>query len=301
MRIEITTCHSIIAQCLENLSQFDVSSTGNLLLGELYKRKLVIHDDLQNQYFDYFEKERPDLCDMFITLFQTLVSQQDNVKIIESYSNKNLTSNAYYNTLLGISNVTEDKILLSNCTAKDFCESVSSNSINKLSSKDVLNRSNNNLLNNYRLPIIRKVIRANQSSNDLSNWLSRFLNNQDNFIIIDNYIYENRTQFLKYFLSNVKPGAYIQIFTMINKGNNESKLKSTFQSAPFNKWNFKIHIVTRKVDQHARDIITDQYYIEIDKGMMVFGRNGLTHQANITITYKEDIQDDTLPPAKVVS
>lgn len=299
MRIEILTCHSIIAQCLENLDYFNLDSTGNILLDELYRRKLVIHQDLEEEYINYFTNVRPDLLDLFMTFFSSIVTQQDNVKIISLYKKTSFTSNEYFNVLLGVCMETHDKILLSNLSTPEFEHTIKNQSICKLSAEKVVDRNDDNLLNSYRLPIIRKVINPDQSSTDLSKWITRFIIDQNDFLIIDNYLYENRDQFLNYFLKNVNLNANIEIYTMVNNGNSESNLIATFKNSPFNKWNFNIHIITRKKDQHARDIFTDKYYIEIDKGMMVFGHNDKTHQANINIAYKKEIHDITLPQSRV--
>lgn len=88
MRIEITTCHSINAQCLDNLDQINLSSSGNILLEELYKRKLIIHDDVE-EYLNYFQNVRPDLLDFFMSFYNTIVTQQDNSKFINSYKKIN--------------------------------------------------------------------------------------------------------------------------------------------------------------------------------------------------------------------
>lgn len=301
MRIEITTCHSIIAQCFDNLDQINPFSSGNVLLEELYKRKLIIHDDLVNEYFNYFQEVRPDLLDSFMSFYNIIVTQQDYSKFISSYNKINDTNNNYYDILLSISKESPDKILLSDINDVNFDQAIYNNSISKINTSRILDRDDDNLLNNYRLPIIRKVIKSNESSTKISKWLSRFIRDENNFIIVDNYLYENRNLFLHYFLKYIKIGANIEIHTMIHHPNTMHNLINTFKSPPFNKWNFKIFIIGNKRDQHARDIFTDKYYIEIDKGMKVFGQGDKTHQANITITYKDKILDNNLPPSVVAT
>jgi hypothetical protein len=295
MRLEVTVCHSIIEKCLDNISIFDRENKSKLILDELFRRRMVLHPDLEEQYVNHFSNIRPDLLDNFMTLYQSIVIQEDNIKLIKNYSSIYNHSDIYLSILINICNSSLDKILLTDYNDSTIGD-ISSLGISKVDSNRIVDYQDKNILNNYRLPIIRKVVTAGESSLDLSIWLSKFISTEQNFIIVDNYIYENRLLFLNFFLKYVRIGADIELYTMVNNNNTEQNIINTFNRPPFNKWKFnKINFVRNKKDQHARDIITDRYYIEIDKGMKVFGNNNSTHQANITIGYKEQMYDSTLP------
>ncbi|GAF66058.1 hypothetical protein BTS2_2958 [Bacillus sp. TS-2] len=102
--------------------------------------------------------------------------------------------------------------------------------------------------------------------------------------------------FLDYFLKHVKEGANIKLHTILNNKNTISNLISTFTNPPFDRWNISLYLFRRRRDQHAREIITNKYYIEIEKGMAVFGRYGNTDQTNITIGYKDEMYDPNINP-----
>jgi len=290
LKLEIAVCYTLLETCFDTYDNFIRDSKGNLILEELYRRKIVLNEELQKEYEDFFKNNRSDLADSYESFFQEIIQYEGNFKIVPSPQD-DTERISYPDKLKDVCLITEDKLLLSELNEQSFNQ----NDIIKLSSDEIIDKNHDNPLNEFRLPIIRKVIKNRELSNDLSSWLSRFLKTETNLTIIDNYIYENKDQFYRYFLTHVPLNANIDIYTLLNNGNDENNLVHTFTTYPFNAWNIDVNIISSKKDQHARDIITDKYYIEIDKGMRVFGTRGFTEQSNITISYKEAMYDQCLP------
>ncbi|MGG1140363.1 hypothetical protein [Bacillus mycoides] len=297
MKLEIVVCYSILKECFESLDALDRTNKSAIIFDEIMRRKIILNDQLQDSYEEYFRDTRPDLLDVYMQFIVNAVQSVDNVKVIGSTLENPTNLDEYIDVLIDMAIDTEDKILLTDLLHPKLTTCQFSG-INKLDSDNIFNKKKENILSKYRLPIIRKCIQRGQPNLDLAEWLSRFWRSESEFIVIDNYIYENRAQFLSYFLNYIPKGTTIHLYTMLNHGNTEQNLKSVFRGTPYSDWNFKFNIIGNKKDQHARDIFTNQYYIEIDKGMGVFGRNGRTDQSNITIQYKDNITDSTMPRAR---
>jgi hypothetical protein len=300
MRLEITVCYTILEKCFNNLDILNFNSLGKLILEELYKRKIILHNDLLKYYEEHFQYSAPHLMDLFQTFYQMIIIQAENTKILKNYKRVVNTNDDYLDLLINLCISSEDKILLIEKEPEDLDSLEKLYNITSLNSDRVLDKDDKNILNEYRLPIIRKVVRRGELSDSLSNWLSKFIKTESNFKIIDNYIFENRENFLTYFLKHVRKGSKIEIHTMLNNNNTEEELKRVFLNQPFDDWAFTIKLIENKKEQHAREIITDRYYIEIDKGMAVFGDRGKTHQANITICYKEEMYEQKYTPKSKV-
>ncbi|MEM5592080.1 hypothetical protein AAHH67_10695 [Niallia circulans] len=296
MRLEVTVCHSIIEKCFEGFTFYQKSNRPRLLLEEILNRRIILHPELEQEYYEYFSNEKPELLDQFMEFYSNIIIQEENSKMISSYVETYQKNDKYTNLLLNICNTTEDKILLTESRNEIIQIQENIDQLEIIDSVKMLDRNDCNSLNNYRLPIIRKVVQNGESSAGLSKWMSKFIKTEDKFIIIDNYIYKNRYRFRNYFLKYVKPTAEIEIYTLLPDGMSETDIINAFKGSHFKNWNIvKIIFIKDKKEQHARDIITDQYYIEIDKGMRVFGVGGQTEQSNITISYKNDIFDQSIP------
>lgn len=298
MKLDITVCISILEACLENIEVFNKNNEAILLLKEIHKRKLTLHTKLEIEYEEYFKKSRPELLDLYHNFISSSLINLDDVNILTNYVENPLIEQIpltnYFKTLLNICDMTKDKIVFSNLL-NGYIPQLMPLGIDIYDNIRILDTQGSHILNEYRIPIIRKIVKRGHSCLSLSNWLSRFLVTESNFIIIDGYIYENSDGFFNYFLNNVKSGSKITLYTLLNNGNTIANIVNKFNSPPFKNWNFEIFIIPNKRVQHARDILTDNYYIEIDKGMGVFTRSGNTDQANIAVEYKNKIADKSLP------
>lgn len=296
MNLEITVCHSILDYCLTNLNYFDKENQAKKILDEIRSRQLVLHEDLEYEYEQFFENHKPELLDTYREFMKNTVAYAETSKILSSYQQRSDTqvlNDAYLKMLADICLSTNDKILFSDLF-NVFSNRLKNWGIAHYNRRNVTNKNNNTILNQYRLPLIRKVIRSGESSHNLSRWLSRFLISETDITIVDGYIFENSINFHRYFLTHIPFGAKIKLFTLRN-GRTDREIIRKFTYPPFDKWQFEINIIPSKKDQHARDVFTNNYYIEIDKGMGVFGSKGKTHQANITVESLDGVYDQRLP------
>ncbi|GAF66059.1 hypothetical protein BTS2_2959 [Bacillus sp. TS-2] len=195
MKFDITVCSSFLKACLQSYLAF---GKDNILLNELYRNRMILNKELENEYILYFKKNHPEFLDVFLTFFQTYTIHADNVKYYDTFKSIIDIDDQYYNVLINICLNTEEKILLSDNKINEKNVGSQQN-INIILTENLFDKRHDNILNNYKLPIIRKVIQTGQSNEQLSMWLSRFINDEDDFIIVDNYIYENKNAFFGLF------------------------------------------------------------------------------------------------------
>ncbi len=192
----------------------------------------------------------------------------------------------YKKLLYNISSSTKDKML--------FTE-LMDNLINSIQSEvDIYNvarifdRVEEHALNLYRLPIVNKQIIPGECSVALSNWLKKFIEGETDLKICDNYVCENKDNLLDYILVHIPNGSKIKVYTLDPchkkySKMNEQDIKDLFLKYPFSSWNFEVYLVENKKDNHSREIVTNDYIINLDKGLATFGRWGKTAQSVINI------------------
>ncbi|MED2799901.1 hypothetical protein P4244_20470 [Bacillus thuringiensis] len=309
MKLDITVCHSILEFCFNdgiNLTDILQDKCDKLIvLEEIKKRRICLSDNLEEQYHNYFSQERPELLDIYQSFIGTLMGFANNIKFIDNQPAAHyfdfLENDSYLEVLCTICYLSEDQILLSNKLDSDQKIKLESMAISCFDIQRIQNMDEDNKLNLYRLPIIAKRIPAKIDNNSISTWLSKFLLTENEFTIVDRYIYQNSNSFLNYFLIHVQAGAKIKIYTVEGTQARRHDIYHKFNSQPFRNWDIEIYIIPNTRDQHARNILTNQYFIEIDNGMGLFGRDGLTYQGDITIQYKNQVHNHALPNAQLLS
>lgn len=301
LKIDVVVCYSTLEICFDLYEPFSPNNDGQKILAEIHRRRLVLSENLENYYSNYFESNRPDLLDSYHQFIENCILYEDNSRFVNnSKADSRLSKifdNEFYIELCRVACLTDDKIILSQLG--EVLESACFIGITILSTIDILDESKENLLNNYRLPIIGKRIGAGESCESLSEWFSRFLKTESEFEIIDGYIYQNRFNFYLYFLRHIPRGSKIRISTLEDIDNRlmAVTIKAAFTNPPFNSWKIEISIIPNKKEQHARNIITNKYFIVIDKGMRIFGngRDHQTEQSDIHIQYKNKITSISIP------
>ncbi|ASR45783.1 hypothetical protein B4V02_03250 [Paenibacillus kribbensis] len=300
MNLEVTICPSLLEKCFDGFSD---AFHENILLKEIKRRKIVIHQEIEDIYEDYIRLNRPELFDLYATFVSSILNNENYSKLIDEFNENAIVNSIFPHSknnvvICSICNDTKDRILLSeliNSTEKS--ELVKKLNINTFSSVDILDEKKSTILNLYKIPIYKRIPRGANSSN-LSEWLGRFLLEEKEITIIDNYLYENSDNFYKYVLSKIDVSASVKLITKLNGKITERDIINKFKAAPFSSWNInEINIVSGKREQHARNIITENYLIMIDKGMAAFGtgKSNSTDQSDITIHYKNRIQGYSLP------
>lgn len=301
MKLEVTTCHSILETCFESIGS---SFSENILIDELKRRMIVFHSDLEDIYEGYFKANRADLIDIYYSFVSSILYNAKHAKLLDDYSedsklNAMFAGDKNSRVLANVCNSTEDRIILSGLISATLTKELEKDhSIYTYTSMDIVDTKKNTILNQYRLPLFKRIPQG-ANSMELGKWLGRFLKFEKEITVIDNHLYENADNFYNYFLNHVDNSTRIKIITKLGHGITSSDIINKFKSPPFTSWNIdEIHLIRAKRQQHARNIITDNFIILIDKGMAVFGTghaSGLTDQSDISIHYKESVLDYSLP------
>jgi hypothetical protein len=128
------------------------------------------------------------------------------------------------------------------------------------------------------------------NSKELSNWLSRYIREDDYIVIYDNYIgsQENIKHFKKYILKHIKNGANIQIYTIESDNIKKKDIIKAFEDSFYNSWNIEVYLVASKKDNHPRMIVTQKYNISLERGVSAFGELGECYQTVLDIVNNDD-------------
>ncbi|MCK4260294.1 MAG: hypothetical protein KAX49_15060 [Halanaerobiales bacterium] len=296
MKLQITLCHSILEYCLLKANIFQRDNDANNLMEEIKRRKIIVNFDLEAYWRNFFEEECPELLSFYETFLSDFVLYADDCELLERYivsdkANQHFDDNDDYKKLLyNICSSTKDKILFTELM-DNLINSIQ-NEVDIYNVARILDQVEEHALNLYRLPIVNKQIVRGDSNVALSNWLKRFIESEMDLIICDNYVCENEDNLLNYILVHIPNGSKIKVYTLDpclkNNRMNEKDIKDLFLKAPFASWDFEVHLVGNKKDNHSREIVTNDYIINLDKGLATFGRMGKTDQSVININYNNN-------------
>lgn len=308
MKREIAVCHSILSHCFKNVNPLDQQNTALAILAEIDRNMVLMNDDIEVAYDIFFEENHPNLLADYQMWLSNKVQYANTAKIVSSHltssSISSLTSDDYLDILLNLTLIGTDKIVFSDLlTNLDI--GLSALGILQMNQQRILNKVENNSYNSYRFPIIRKRIQNGESSVDLSNWLSKIIKDEMNITIIDPYIYANRQNLKTLFLNHVAPNATIKIYTTLNRNTRIGSVRRTltnadlsteFSHADYSTWTMEVYTMPQG-EQHARNILTNQYYIHLEKGLAIFKDGVHTAQSDITIGFIDNITDNSMPAA----
>lgn len=302
MKLEITLCYSVIEFCLANLNQLIRDNPATQVLDEIQRRKIILHTDLEECWRDYFEAKHPELLMLYEQFISDTVLYADKCELLDHYS---VSQNAdqlfkadesYKKLLYNISQSSKDKILFTDMI-DDLIKSPLSE-VDIYNTTRILDHTEENPLNSYRLPIVNKQIPFGDHSSTLCNWMKKFWEGDSEVIICDNYIYANHQHLLDYFLQHYTNGSKIKLYTLIPRGKTDQDVIDLFINPPFDQWVFELNILNDRKEHHSREIVTSKYLIQLDKGFAVFGRNGQTDQSVIHVDYLR--HPFPLPPARKI-
>ena len=298
MRLDIVVCHSILEYCFSNFRRYERENKAKQILAEIERKRINLNEDLQAHYEIHFETQRADLLEDYQLWLSNQVQYENYVKFVDndlsSVGVDRIISDDYLRIAVNIACQNEDKIIFSELLS-NYDDALKNIGILQMNVDRILDRNEDNYYNSYRLPIIRKRIAAGESSGKLSNWLKRIIKTETEFEIIDGYIYQSRESFKNYFLVHVPTGAKIKIYTLSVGAATEANLLREFSGADYRDWDLEVYLLSSKREQHARNILTNNYFIQLEKGMRIFGRSGLTDQSDITVDYKVNIANTSMP------
>lgn len=291
MKLDITLSYTIIEFFLENLNEFEANNIGLRILQAIQQHYINLTYELEDNYDKYFQNKRMDLLDMYRTFISNIITTNEYSKLIEELPEYNeintLVNDGYYKNLLSVCFNSSDKILLSddNCP---YDSKLIDLGITKVRNNEILDVNSNNIFNFYVLPIFARRITVGLPSSVIGKWIGRYLENETDIEIIDGYIYQNIDNFNEYFLKYIKHGANIKIYTIIDRGCTKTDIINEFKSSKYLLWRIEVFIISSKKEQHARNIFTNNYYIHLEKGMNIFGKDGFTYQSDVTVGFRRD-------------
>ncbi len=297
MKLDIVVCYSTLEFCFFDVHYYERQNKGRLILDEIRRKRVNMNDDLLVYYETYFEDQGQDLFEEYQMWFSNQVLYSEHVKFVQNNLSAHAAdsiSDEYLKILVNIAYLNEDKIIFSELLENNY-DNLKRIGILQMNIDRILNTNEDNYYNSYRFPIIRKRIAYGDSSADLSNWLRRIIQKETEFEIIDGYILQEINNFKTYFLPHVQANATIKIYTILDRISG-SDLTDEFFHPFYSRWNIEIYLIQSKRYQHARNILTDNYFIQLEKGMRIFGENGLTDQSDITVDYKIKMHDNSMPP-----
>ncbi len=298
MKLDIVVCYSILEYCFQNHNFLDIDNKAISIFNEIEGKRVNLNDDLIDHYEDFFLAANPGFLDYYETWIANRMQYSDSINILSNglanHSVNQLFDDDYLRTLANLAYINDDKIIFSD-SLDNYKNQLQNLNILQLNGDEIIDKKTDNYYNRYRFPIFRKVIKKGESSVNLSNWLKRIIQTETDIIIIDNYIYQERHNFKKYFLDHVPANSNIKIYTILEGPATENSLKHEFRKSNYSNWNIEIFLIPGKKDQHARNIITNHYCIQLDKGMRIFGSNGATEQSDIYIDDVSNMTDNSMP------
>ncbi|MBG0768340.1 hypothetical protein [Methanococcus maripaludis] len=298
MRIPIVVCPSIL--CLYVTGDiFDKNC--RMLPDELNKRIIVLNEKVEEIYSEYFLKKGEEIHELYMTKLSDMIQYSEIGFESKDEFIENLSIDEDLKVLLNVCNSTEYKIILSE-RLDGVSTELNGSGITKLNLEEVFDETLDHDLNKYRFPCIKRV-ELNDSTNELSKWLSKILKSEKNFQIWDRYITStnppNFPNFQNYFLNNIDNNSEITVYTLIWERASEGSIKHAFSTI----YNRKIHVYgfKHKEVQHDREIFTDNYHIVLGNGFGTFGSgNDKTTQSVIQVLNIESSEKPKVVGSEII-
>ncbi len=286
---EAAVCYSIIEQML-NANAWISNDQNTKVAQRVNSHVMLISDGLLNYYEQYFLSKGKEYDQRFKTFIAANIGQKKAVRFLNEeevhkiYSQKS----PYINELLNVALVGNDKWVLSDLPEIKQQE-INRQGLAKITTMDILQTGYDNLFGKYTLPIKKYNVGIGDDSKELAEWLGYFFKGEKNIILYDNYTCkrENVDILSQYILPYVDKGASVTIYTTIEKDSlSMESIKDEFSKSKYQDWTISVFWVSSKHDNHSRVILTDNYRIDLDRGIYVFGTKGKTNQCVVDIDYR---------------
>lgn len=298
MKLTVVPCYSYFYKMALEYVKFLKNPYNNsqIYLDELNRREICLSKEL---IYKIKEKnmtqttENLQLVEAINNLFDPLIANANQftpIKIVNKDDCIEQFEDPYEKEIINVANNTKDKIILSDIIEKNY----KLPNINIIKTDELKDPHNENILNQYRLPII-KNIRKGENSYKVGRWLERFFYDSKTITIVDPYFYYNIQNSVRYLLNYLDSKVEIKIYMRkLNLGKNTKQIMSSAIRNELQKFSkVKIYIFD-ETEQHDRFILNENYYIYFGKGLQVLGK-GKTHQSEIRINKKEDIINIIIP------
>jgi len=295
MNLPIVVCPSFLEFFLKTNNLEDIWADIN---SEFKRRKFIVSEEILAYYEEYFSKNvlLKNVFDNFLNHMSTSKNGFNLIVASENESVKNAQITENIKALLHACCSVDPHIILSE-KLEDVSELLTSLNILKLNHSKLFDSNEKHILNEYRLPIIRKRVDHGQNSSEISKFLEPFFKNQNNITIIDSHIFsnpDNTYNFFEYILPLIGLTASIQIITLYEP-KLENILKKICKNQSFMVRNVSFMAYRDKKKQHDREIFTDEYHIALGHGIGTFGKSGITDQSDISIARITNLCDKNPP------
>lgn len=292
MKLEISVCYTMLEKIFSNLSSFG-GNNENTALEEIKRRKIVLSEKLEEFYEEYFKKN--DLLDFYGNFYSQITLMAESSKVIMDITNYR----DYDDFIIKHCENTTDKILFTE-------KNLSNQNIDVYNLDRIVDKNSSNMLNDYRVPIVSKQICTGECSKKLSKYLGKFINDfkGNKILIVDPYFYSNINDFEEYILPYIPYKKKIEIYTNYENNITEKQYKYAVGKPNLKKnYDISLYIVEDKKDIHDRYIWNGKYFINIGRGLNIFGElsEGKTKSSFISISYKssEDMKNMTYSSKKI--
>ncbi len=291
---EAAVCYSIIEQMLDANGWIN-DDQNTKVAQRVYSHVMLISEKLLILYEQHFSLKGKEYDQRFKTFIAANIGQKKVVKFLNEEEVRKVYSqkSPYINELLNVALVGNDKWVLSDLPEIKQQE-INRQGLTKITSTDILQTGYDNLFTKYTLPIKKYNVGIGDDSKELAEWMGYYFKGEKNIILYDNYACkrENIDILSEYVLPYIDKGASVTIYTTIEKDSlSIESIKDEFSKSKYRDWTISVFWVSSKHDNHSRVILTDNYRIDLDRGLSVFGTKGKTYQCVMDIDYRKSTSD----------
>lgn len=284
--LEITVCYTI----LEKLNDVDILMAEDevIRLAHIVRsHKLLLSEKLMELCENYFKETSPEKVQWYQDFCTHCMYTESRVKIVPDDGKNTISEkDPYIKELLRICIGSSDKILLTEKKGKILpIVKKSKLPLEVFNHFDLTEDKFENKVYRYTLPITRMMLMGHLDNSAVADWLKRFLQMEPYVQIFDNYLATGPElkALHKYILPSIKSGTEIHIYTLVTEELPEEKIKEEFQKKRYKDWKIQVFTINFKTDLHERTIQGENFIIQIDKGLGVFGKSGKIQKSPISI------------------
>ncbi len=288
--LEITVCYTMLEKAMIS-NPILADETSKRLVDIFRCHRMVLSEKLMVLCEEYFEKQSPAALQWYQDFCAQAVHVESLVRIVSDGDAREIPSaDAYMNELVSVCRRSCDQVLLTEKTDKIIPIIRKKKwDIDAYNAASVMKCEFENKLYRFTLPVARLMVRPNMENRVVAEWLGKFLEREPYVQIYDMYLATEaglhglRTCILPF----IKEGTDIEIYTSDFGGMTEADICAEFQKKAYRKWNLQIYLVRSKSKLHERTIQGEHFIIQLDKGLSIFGLDGKTDKAPVSIMRSE--------------
>lgn len=287
--LELALCATVLKDLISPECSLFMNSEKAKLAEGINQHRILLSNELKEQYINFF-KENGLEVDHIQQFFAQCINVQQKCTIVntEGCTEFNGESNMYLKALKNTCYRSYDRILISDHSKLNKVD-LNRHGIELIRKNETDIDKSFNTYTKYTFPIITWKVSKDEDSKKLGEWLGRIIENEESFVIYDNYIgdSDNIKNFKKYILKYISKGKSITIVTTETDNIKKQDIISEFQNGYYRDWDIEIYLAKNKSENHPRVISMPHYTIELDRGLSTFGKKGKTFSSSITIKSNE--------------